>query len=188
MEYMGDKNYWDEKFLKRSDETLSPEKSLVENIKIFKKGSVLDLACGDGRNSLFMIENGFTVTGVDFSIEGLKRLEGFAKKKGLNIKTKQLDLNNLNEFKDIGVFDNIIINHYRLNKTLVNNLSYHICKNGILFVCGFGWNHKIDLKIRMEDLIQKSDFNGLDKDFDLISFKEENDDRGSFVTFIFKKK
>lgn len=36
MEYMGDKNYWDEKFLKRSDKPLITEKSLVENIKIFQ--------------------------------------------------------------------------------------------------------------------------------------------------------
>ncbi len=52
MDYMGNKEYWDDKFDKRSNNPLSPEISLVENIACFKQGSVLDLACGDGRKCL----------------------------------------------------------------------------------------------------------------------------------------
>lgn len=33
MDYMGDKEYWDNKFEQRSDKPLNPEKSLMENIK-----------------------------------------------------------------------------------------------------------------------------------------------------------
>lgn len=32
MQYMGDKEYWDEKFANRNDNQLNPEKSIVENI------------------------------------------------------------------------------------------------------------------------------------------------------------
>jgi tellurite methyltransferase len=44
MEYMGNKEYWDEKFINRSNNLLSAEKSLVENISYFKNGTVLDIA------------------------------------------------------------------------------------------------------------------------------------------------
>lgn len=188
MEYMGDKNYWDEKFLNRSDKPLKPEKSLIKIIKSFKAGSVLDIACGDGRNSLFMSENGFEVTGIDFSSEALKRLERFAERKHLKIRTKQIDLSSFQKFSSLGIFDNAVINHYRLNKALVNDLHNHISKDGILFICGFGSNHNVDSKVRKEDLIQESDFQEIHKYFDLVNFKEEKDDRGSFVTYIFKRK
>lgn len=71
MEYMGDKTYWDSKFEIRGDNLLSPEKALVNNIGYLKRGTVLDVACGDGRNALYLLQKGFDVTGVDFSNKAL---------------------------------------------------------------------------------------------------------------------
>jgi hypothetical protein len=56
-----------------------------------------------------------------------------------------------------------------------------------LFICGFGHKHKVDCKIREEDLIQPSDFEDLKKSFDLIKYVENEDERGFFVTYIFRK-
>ena len=92
MGYMGDREYWDEKFCNRSDNILKPEKLLVDNIDYFRKGTVLDIACGDGRNSIFLLEKGFRVTGVDFSAEALKRLNIFAERKKCVINTIQMVL------------------------------------------------------------------------------------------------
>jgi ubiquinone/menaquinone biosynthesis C-methylase UbiE len=52
---MGNKAFWDE----------------VENIMHFKEGSILDVACGDGRSALFLLENKFKLTGVDFSAKAI---------------------------------------------------------------------------------------------------------------------
>lgn len=188
MEYMGDKNYWDKKFSDRGDKLLEPEKSLVENVECLKKGSVLDIACGDGRNAMFFIRNDFKVTGVDFSHEALSRLQMFAERQGCEIDTKQVDLNLPDALKDIGIFDNIVINHYRLNKKLFEDIENHISDNGILFICGFGHKHKADDRIRAEDLIQPTDFEGIDKSFELVKYDESQEDRGFFVTYIFKKR
>lgn len=185
---MGDKRYWDEKFASRDNNPLGPEKSLVDSIEYFKKGTVLDLACGDGRNSLFLLEKGFKVTGVDFSSKALERLEMFAKRYNYEVKTMNMDLSKLNELDDLGVFDNIVINHYRLGKEGLKRLQSHISDNGILFVCGFGHKHQVDSKIRLQDLIQPSDFEGIKKSFELIKYIEDIDKRGFFVTYIFKKK
>lgn len=187
MDYIGGQQYWDEKFSNRSDMPLEPEKSLVENIKYFKKGTVLDVACGDGRNALFLAENNFKVTGVDFSREALKRLEMFAKRKNYNIITKEADLTKSDSLKDIEIFDNILINHYKLNEDQLLILKNHISDKGILFICGFGHKHRVDSKVREKDLIKPTDFQSFSKTFELIEYIENEDGRGFFVTYIFKK-
>lgn len=188
MEYMGNKEYWDEKFAKRDDNLLSPEKSLIDGIEYFKRGTILDIACGDGRNTLFLLEKGFKVTGVDFSNKALERLKMFAIKYNYDVDTMQIDLNNPNSLNGIGVFDNILINHYRLNKEQLARIENHISDNGILFICGFGHMHCVDSKIRKQDLIQPADFNDIKKSFELIKYIENIDERGFFVTYIFRKR
>ncbi|MDR7855373.1 methyltransferase domain-containing protein [Tissierella sp.] len=188
MEYMGDKEYWDNKFAIRSDNPLSPEKSIVDNVEYFKKGSFLDIACGDGRNTLFLLNEGFNVTGVDFSGKALERLKMFAKRNSYLVNTKEIDLTVPNSLNNIGIYDNILINHYRLNKQQLKDIESHITSEGVLFVCGFGNKHKADSKIKKEDLIQPSDFEYITKSFELIKYTENQDDRGFIVTYIFRKR
>lgn len=47
-----------------------------------QKTTVLDLGCGNGVNSLFMLKEGFTVKGVDFSAEGIEKAKNLAKESG----------------------------------------------------------------------------------------------------------
>ncbi|MFA9376447.1 MAG: hypothetical protein ACERKZ_06810 [Lachnotalea sp.] len=85
------------------------------------------------------------------------------------------------------MFDNILINHYRLNNEQLIGLENHISENGILFINGFGHKHVVNSKIREEDLIQPTDFAGIQRYFELIKHIEDQDDRGYFVTYIFRK-
>lgn len=188
MEYMGNKEFWDNKFADRNDTLMKPEKSLLENISYFKKGSVLDIACGDGRNTLFLLDKGFKVTGVDFSCKALERLKIFAGKKNYIVETKQIDLSLTNSLRDIGLFDNVLINHYRLSREQLEDMENHITKDGLLFVCGFGHDHETSSGIRKEDLIQPEDFENIQKSFEPINYLETTEDRGFFVTYIFRRK
>jgi len=188
VEYIGTRKYWDEKFANRGDNPLDPEKAIVENILYFKKGTVLDIACGDGRNALFLLEKGFVVTGVDFSSKALERLEMFAKRNNYLVNTMKVDLSIPDSLKEIGVFDNILINHYRLDKSQLKNIKNHLSDDGILFICGFGEKHQADSKIKERDLIRASDFEDIKNSFDLIKFVENEDERGCFVTYIFRKR
>ncbi|WP_426348699.1 class I SAM-dependent methyltransferase [Alloiococcus sp. CFN-8] len=188
MEYMGNKEYWEEKFHSRSDKPLNPESSLVENIIYLKKGSVLDVACGDGRNALYLLEQGFEVTGVDFSDKALERLKIFAERNNYFVNAIQADLSKSNSLENIGRFDNIVINHYRLDRDLLLNIHNNITEGGILFVSGFGYNEGINSRIRKEDMIQLGDFQGMDKFFELVKYEEHTDERGYFATYIFRKR
>ena len=187
MNFVGDKEYWNEKYRNRGNKILRPEQSLVENIRYFKEGSILDIACGDGRNTMFLLEKGFRVTGVDFCTEALDRLRIFADKNNYLVNTKQIDLSRTNSLENIGVFNNILINHYKLGKEQLADIKEYVADGGILFICGFGEKHKTNDKITEEDLIYPKDFEDIKKSFKLIRYIENEDDRGNFVTYIFEK-
>lgn len=115
-------------------------------------------------------------------------MEKFAEENNYEVTTKLVDLRKENALDEIGLFDNILINHYRLSRYQLAKLANHISETGILLVSGFGHNHKTDLKVRENDLIQESDFEDLRNLFELIDYKEHKDERGFFVTYIFRKK
>ena len=57
-------------------------------------GRALDIACGSGRNALFLAEKGFEITGVDISAVALALAEQRAQQKSLSILWRQADLEN----------------------------------------------------------------------------------------------
>lgn len=185
MTYMGDKDFWQSKFLLRGENRLSPEAGIVNYINKFKHGSVLDIACGDGRNSLFFLENDFKVTSIDFSEEALERLKTFSQVLAYPAKTYLRDLTYEDCLNDLGIYDNIIICHYRFKH--MNRISQHMKSKAILYVTGFGPKHICDEKIKKDDLIDPRDFNDLKEEFELLDFIENDDKRGSFVTYIYRK-
>src|SRR5512134_1314475 len=72
---MGDeRTRWDERYRAR-EEPASPRPSefLRSRLNDLPCGRALDVACGGGRNALFLAEHGFAVDGLDASREGLLR-------------------------------------------------------------------------------------------------------------------
>lgn len=185
MEYMGNKNFWEQKFLSRPDSQLPPETILIEDAAFFKeKGSVLDLACGDGRNALFLAGNGFEVTAVDFSEAALSRLKRFADKEKLTVYTQQIDLCCEENFDSLGNFDMIVCNHYRLLSKTAMQVKKHLTKNGILWINGFAECSQDNPAIRQSDLIVKEDY--LQIGYQLEDEKEYQVGEHKFIRLILK--
>lgn len=185
MEYMGNRNFWEQKFLSRSDSQLPPETILIEDAAFFKKkGSVLDLACGDGRNALFLAGNGFEVTAVDFSEAALNRLKRFAEKERLTVYTQQIDLCCEENFDSLGKFDMIVCNHYRLLSKTAMQLKKHLTKNGVLWINGFAECPQDSPAIRQSDLIVKEDY--LQIGYQLEDEKEYQVREHKFIRLILK--
>jgi SAM-dependent methyltransferase len=63
---------------------------LIKELAAGKKA--LDIACGEGRNSIFLARNGFDVTGLDIAEEGLAKAEQWAKTEGLDAVFHCMDL------------------------------------------------------------------------------------------------
>ncbi len=158
MEYMGNQQYWDQKFCLRTGQ-LPPEQLLTEELSLFTgKHTVLDLACGDGRNTLYLAGQGFQVTAMDFSSSGLERLKGFAAQEGLHISTKQMDLSSPEGLEQLGRYDVILCNHYRLLSKTAERLKEHLEQDGILWINGFAECPPDNPSIQPRDLIDRQDY------------------------------
>ena len=65
----------------------------LETIKHLAPGHrALDIACGEGRNSIFLARNGFRVTGVDISDTGIAKGERLAREQGVKVEFRRTDL------------------------------------------------------------------------------------------------
>ncbi len=58
--------------------TSTPNQSLVTEVVGLPPGRAVDLACGEGRNAIWLAQQGWRVTGVDFSPVGLAKAQRLA--------------------------------------------------------------------------------------------------------------
>ena len=125
-----DKIKWNKKYQeipKLLEDRLQSEK-LTNIIKYTKDKKALDVACGSGRNSLFLAKQGFIVDSLDISEVALKALDS---KNHQNITTKQVDLEEY--CFDENSYDLIIMTNF-LDRTIIPKLKTALKKDGILFI------------------------------------------------------
>ncbi len=67
-----ERDTWNEIFRNGTGFTKEPNRLLVDTVAGVKPGRALDLAMGQGRNALYLASQGWHVTGVDFSAEGIR--------------------------------------------------------------------------------------------------------------------
>lgn len=88
-----DKDRWNRKYA--TEEYLlgrEPISFLKDNIGLITKGTALDIAMGEGRNGVYLATQGFEVTGLDISEQGLEKARSLARQAGVHIETKVVDL------------------------------------------------------------------------------------------------
>jgi tellurite methyltransferase len=67
----------------------------IERIKALAPGpDALDIACGEGRNSIFLARHGFRMVGVDISDSGLAKGRSRAQESGVDVDFRRVDLDN----------------------------------------------------------------------------------------------
>lgn len=79
---------WDERY-SGSDKIWSgkPNPQLVTEVSALTPGTALDLGCGEGGDVIWLAQQGWTVTGADFSAEGLGRAARHAAEAGVAERT-----------------------------------------------------------------------------------------------------
>lgn len=79
-----DPNHWNDRYA--TDDYVwkaDPNIFLVDEVVGLPVGRALDLACGEGRNAVWLAQEGWTVTGVDFSNVGLDKARRMASDRGV---------------------------------------------------------------------------------------------------------
>src|SRR5262249_38616181 len=128
---------WDEKFASRGSDLLPAEPFLLRNAHLLKPGSLLDFACGDGRNAIPLAINGFAVTCVDFSAVALGRLRRFAEQARLSVRLVEMDLEAQDSFLTLGSFDNIVVSHFMPPALFWAEVHQLLTPGGNLIFCTF---------------------------------------------------
>ncbi|OUJ19004.1 SAM-dependent methyltransferase [Methanonatronarchaeum thermophilum] len=80
-----DESHWNEKYKKGRHRREDPSPFLVKWIEKIPKGNALDIACGAGRNSIYLAEQGYNVDAIDISTEALKIAKERANKKNVEV-------------------------------------------------------------------------------------------------------
>jgi SAM-dependent methyltransferase len=65
--------------------TAEPNRRFASEVEGLEPGRALDLACGEGRNAVWLAERGWRVTGVDFSDVALGKAEQLASSRGVEV-------------------------------------------------------------------------------------------------------
>jgi len=71
--------------------TAQPNRFLVAEVSGLRPGRALDIACGEGRNAVWLAEQGWRVTGVDFSGVALAKARSLAGARGVDSEWLQAD-------------------------------------------------------------------------------------------------
>ena len=72
--------------------TAEPNRFLVAETETIAPGRAIDLACGEGRNAIWLAERGWQAVGADFSEVGLRKARELANRRGVNVEWVAADL------------------------------------------------------------------------------------------------
>ena len=68
-----------------------PDRFIVEQVAAWKPGRALCLAAGEGRNAVYLAQEGYDVTALDISVRGIEKCRALAAEKGVTVEGVQAD-------------------------------------------------------------------------------------------------
>lgn len=147
------------KIIDKHDHSTEPAQFLRDNIELLPHGQVLDIAMGSGRNSVYLAQCGFTVTGIDISPEAVRSALELADSAGVGIKAEIADLeNDYHITKE--AYDIIICFNY-LHRSLIPQIKGGLRRGGMVvyetFItdqAGFGKPRNPDYLLKHNELLE----------------------------------
>jgi len=130
---------WDERY--RTDELIwkaEPNRFLVAELDGIAPGRALDVACGEGRNALWLAAKGWRVTGVDFSSAALAKGRRIASEQGLEVEYVEADV--VEWPPPLGQFDAVVLMYLHLpapeRRQVLSHAKAALAPGGLLLVVG----------------------------------------------------
>ena len=129
---------WDERYA--GDELLwraDPNRFLVAEVEHLEPARALDLACGEGRNAVWLAERGWQATGVDFSPVALAKARRLAEARGVVVEWIEADVR---EWRSPELFDLVVVLYLQLpaddRRRALHGAAGSVAPGGTLLVVG----------------------------------------------------
>ena len=127
---------WNDRWREKTSMTKWQVDSWLQKVlPLLPRGRALDVACGPGRNALFLAEQQFRVMAIDISDEALGQLRHEAKARELSIDAQQVDLE-INPVLPRGPFDLVLVLFY-LHRQLLPLLRKAVRPGGVIVLRTF---------------------------------------------------
>ncbi len=83
---MSKRQLWNERYAsKELIWSVGPNQLFASEVGTLKPGKAIDIACGEGRNAIWLAEEGWEVTAIDFSDVAVEKGRQIAEKRGVNV-------------------------------------------------------------------------------------------------------
>lgn len=86
------REFWNERYQQPGYMYGTEANDFLQSVAPRLKGPVLCLGDGEGRNGVFLAQQGLAVTSIDLSPVGLEKAQGLAKQRGVSLTTQVADL------------------------------------------------------------------------------------------------
>ncbi len=124
-----DQEKWDLRYSEDSYRKNNPVTLLQDWLPKLPVGKALDLACGAGRNAIYLAQAGYRVDAIDISPEGLKKAQQSATEQGLAVNWIEHDLDQPFNFD---TDYNLILVMWYVNPGLITRLCDYLAPGGYL--------------------------------------------------------
>ena len=166
---------WDEQYRKNTDSAteheLVPNPLLVNAVGDLRPGRALDLACGTGRNALWLAQRGWSVTAIDGSAAAIETLRGRAANNGVTIDAQIADLED-SGFRITPARYDLIATCYYFQRNLIEQCRQGLVPGGVMV----GIALLIEPgKERSTFRLQPGDLRSYFADWDILRYREGTD-------------
>lgn len=121
---------WDNKYSRQSGVCLRPASQLLlDNLPLMPVGKSLDIACGEGRNSIFLAKNGYDVDAIDYSSIAIKNGKKLSDEAGVQVNFMRADME---EYVIKPQTYDLIVNFYYLDRSIIHGIRNGLKKNGFI--------------------------------------------------------
>jgi 2-polyprenyl-3-methyl-5-hydroxy-6-metoxy-1,4-benzoquinol methylase len=136
-----DQKRWDRRF-KEKKFALGKRANtfLRKHVGLLPRGKALDIATGEGKNAVFLAQQGFHVDAVDISEVGLSKAQNLAQELGVKIDTILADLDTYRIEKE---YYDLIVNFYFLDRSLVPKIKRGLKRGGKVIFETYLLEHRV---------------------------------------------
>ena len=156
-----------DKYYKTKELFGQPYPELIDFFKNYEpKGKIIDLGCGQGRDSISLARLGYKVTGIDNSKVGIEQINSISKKERINAIGIVEDIYAFDRYQDFEIVLLDSMFHFdkrniKREAELIHKIAKQINRNGLICICIQDIGKKVKI---LKDTIDGSGF-----DFEILN-------------------